>query len=62
MNFLGVGLHNYGFTAEKLWTVMMFYGVMMGFILLGAITCLLEKREKAVKAAQEFGVKGPVEA
>ena len=34
----------------------------MGFIVLGGITCLLEKRAKAVKAAREFGAKEPVEA
>jgi hypothetical protein len=62
VNFLNVGLHNYGFAAEKLWTVMLFYGVMMAFIVLGGITCLLEKRAKAVKAAREFGVKAPMEA
>ena len=62
VNFLNVGLHNYGFAAEKLWTVYLFYGVMMAFIVLGGITCLLEKRAKAVKAVREFGVKAPVEA
>jgi ABC-type transport system involved in cytochrome c biogenesis permease subunit len=62
VNFLNVGLHNYGFAAEKLWTVQVFYGVMTGFILLGAVTCLLEKRAKAVKAASGVDLKKPAEA
>ncbi len=62
VNFLNVGLHNYGFAAEKLWTVMVFYGVMMGFIVLGAVTCLLEKRSKSVKAASGVDLKKPAEA
>jgi ABC-type transport system involved in cytochrome c biogenesis permease subunit len=62
VNFLNIGLHNYGFAAEKLWTVMLFYAVMMAFIVLGGITCLLEKRAKAVKAAREFETKEPVKA
>jgi ABC-type transport system involved in cytochrome c biogenesis permease subunit len=35
VNFLGVGLHNYGFTAGKN-TIWAFYGVMLLFILFGA--------------------------
>jgi ABC-type transport system involved in cytochrome c biogenesis permease subunit len=62
VNFLNVGLHNYGFAAEKLWTVQVFYAIMGGFILLGALTWLLEKRAKSVKAAREFEVKDPVKA
>ena len=61
VNFLNVGLHNYGFAAEKLWTVVVFYAIMSGFILLGAITWLMEKRAKSVKTAREFEVKKPVE-
>ena len=39
-----------------------FYAIMGGFILLGALTWLLEKRAKSVKAAREFEVKDPVKA
>ncbi|MCW1886223.1 cytochrome c biogenesis protein CcsA [Luteolibacter flavescens] len=46
VNFLNVGLHNYGFSAEKIWAVRAFYGIMMGFIVWGAIACLLERMNK----------------
>jgi len=46
VNFLNVGLHNYGFAAEKLWTVKAFYAVMMGFILWGSIACWIEKLQQ----------------
>lgn len=41
VNFLGVGLHNYGFTAGKntIWT---FYAAMSAIVLFGAITAALE--------------------
>jgi ABC-type transport system involved in cytochrome c biogenesis permease subunit len=45
VNFLGVGLHNYGFTAGKE-TIWVFYGVMMLFILFGAVAMLVERYEK----------------
>jgi ABC-type transport system involved in cytochrome c biogenesis permease subunit len=62
VNFLNVGLHNYGFAAEKLWTVLVFYAIMMVFIVLGAVTCLMERRAKSVKAAREVELKRRVEA
>lgn len=42
VNFLGVGLHNYGFTAGK-GTIWVFYGVITAFLLFGFIAMLLEK-------------------
>ncbi|MEI6604447.1 MAG: cytochrome c biogenesis protein CcsA [Verrucomicrobiota bacterium] len=44
VNFLGVGLHNYGFTAGKdvLWT---FYLALLGLIIFGSISKWLESRE-----------------
>ena len=44
VNFLGVGLHNYGFTASKdvLWT---FYLVMLGLMIFGGTAKLLESRK-----------------
>lgn len=43
VNFLGVGLHNYGFTADKKFMVYIFYGVILTFILLGVVAMLMEK-------------------
>jgi hypothetical protein len=60
VNFLGVGLHNYGFAAEKVGAVYAFYAVMWTFILWGGIACWLEKRAKKEKAPAE--VKETVEA
>jgi ABC-type transport system involved in cytochrome c biogenesis permease subunit len=48
VNFLGVGLHNYGFTAGKN-TIWMFYGVMTTFIAFGAIAAALESPRVATK-------------
>ena len=45
VNFLGVGLHNYGFTAGK-GTIWVFYGVMVSFILFGVIAMLVGKLSK----------------
>lgn len=58
VNFLGVGLHNYGFTGKAgiIWT---FYGSVMAVILLGALAMFVEradKRQRKEKAASE--VKG----
>lgn len=58
VNFLGVGLHNYGFTGKAgiIWT---FYGAVMAVILFGALAMLVEradKRQRKVKTATE--VKG----
>lgn len=58
VNFLGVGLHNYGFTAGK-GTIWLFYAVMLGFIMFGFLAMLVEKYSKpmgAVKKQEE--VKG----
>jgi ABC-type transport system involved in cytochrome c biogenesis permease subunit len=50
VNFLGVGLHNYGFTAGKS-TIWVFYGVMTIFLSFGAAAMLWEKRSKSSKKA-----------
>ncbi len=55
VNFLNVGLHNYGFSAEKIWAVRAFYGVMLGFILWGGIACLIERMQKKAKAELPVG-------
>jgi ABC-type transport system involved in cytochrome c biogenesis permease subunit len=46
VNFLGVGLHNYGFTAGKN-TIWAFYACMLAVLGLGAIAVLNERRVKA---------------
>jgi ABC-type transport system involved in cytochrome c biogenesis permease subunit len=58
VNFLNVGLHNYGFSAEKIWAVRAFYGVMLGFILWGGIACLMECLAKK-KPKAELAVGAP---
>jgi ABC-type transport system involved in cytochrome c biogenesis permease subunit len=45
VNFLGVGLHNYGFTAGKS-TIWMVYAVLTGIIVFGVITMIVEKVSK----------------
>ena len=58
VNFLGVGLHNYGFTAGK-GTIWVFYGMMMLFILFGAVAMIVEHYDKQAKrAAKHAAVKG----
>ena len=46
VNFLGVGLHNYGFTAGKS-TIWAFYTAMTALLVFGAIAMVLEKDRKA---------------
>ena len=46
VNFLGVGLHNYGFTAGKD-TLYYFYAFILLILAFGVIAMLLEKNEKA---------------
>jgi ABC-type transport system involved in cytochrome c biogenesis permease subunit len=53
VNFLGVGLHNYGFTAGKN-TIWVFYFVMMLFLLYGFMAMLLEKFLADQKAPEPF--------
>jgi ABC-type transport system involved in cytochrome c biogenesis permease subunit len=50
VNFLGVGLHNYGFTTGKD-TIWIFYGVMMVFILFGTVAMLVEYFDKQAERA-----------
>jgi ABC-type transport system involved in cytochrome c biogenesis permease subunit len=58
VNFLGVGLHNYGFTG-KAGIIWAFYGVMMVFILFGLIALLVERFNKAsAKLVRQAEVKG----
>jgi ABC-type transport system involved in cytochrome c biogenesis permease subunit len=52
VNFLGVGLHNYGFTAGKD-TIWMFYGVMVGFLAFGFIAMFMERMEKSQKVVKQ---------
>jgi ABC-type transport system involved in cytochrome c biogenesis permease subunit len=47
VNFLNVGLHNYGFAAEKKWAVMAFYGIMLVFVVWGGIGWLVERLGKS---------------
>lgn len=49
VNFLGVGLHNYGFTAGKdtIWT---FYAVMLGFMIFGIGVMIFESYVKKAKS------------
>ena len=42
VNFLGVGLHNYGFTADKKFLIFIFYGIVMLFIFFGITAMLVE--------------------
>jgi ABC-type transport system involved in cytochrome c biogenesis permease subunit len=58
VNFLGVGLHSYGFTG-KAGIIWVFYSVMMGFILFGAVAMIVEHYEKKAKrAAKPKEIKG----
>jgi ABC-type transport system involved in cytochrome c biogenesis permease subunit len=45
VNFLGVGLHNYGFTAGKS-TIWAFYGIIMAILLFGGMAWMLENARK----------------
>ena len=56
VNFLGVGLHNYGFTTGK-GTIFIFYGVMVGFAGLAGIAIFIESLDKR---RQRLGVKTKV--
>jgi len=48
VNFLGVGLHNYGFTAEKKWMVWIFYAAMGAVMLFGAIVMWNERNRRKI--------------
>jgi ABC-type transport system involved in cytochrome c biogenesis permease subunit len=59
VNFLGVGLHNYGFTAGKS-TIWGFYIVMLVILTFGIIAMVLEKDRKPGKAASKAaGIDAP---
>ena len=49
MNFLGVGLHNYGFTAGKD-TIWKFYAVIGVMMIFGAVIMLIERSAKKTVA------------
>jgi ABC-type transport system involved in cytochrome c biogenesis permease subunit len=55
VNFLNVGLHNYGFAADKKFWLLIFYGIMGIFLLWGGLACLLEKIDKK-KAKEDLAV------
>ncbi len=58
VNFLGVGLHNYGFTAGK-GAIWVFYAAMIIFILFGAVAVIVEYYDKQAKrTAKEKTVEG----
>ena len=59
VNFLGVGLHNYGFTAGK-GTIWIFYGVMLAFVGVALIAMYVERWDKrsAAKMKESGSVKG----
>lgn len=57
VNFLGVGLHNYGFAADKMSTLWKFYGLMIGFMVVGAVAAMIERSGKKAKAAK--GIESP---
>ena len=52
VNFLGVGLHNYGFTAGK-GPIWLFYGVMVVFLAFGFVAMFMERIEKSEKVAKQ---------
>lgn len=56
VNFLGVGLHNYGFTAGK-GSIWIFYSVMLAVFLFGMIVMLIEKSRRKT-SAQPAGEQG----
>jgi ABC-type transport system involved in cytochrome c biogenesis permease subunit len=60
VNFLGVGLHNYGFTAGKN-TIWLFYSVILLILIFGFIAWAMEKNEKARGKVNQAGAK-PMEA
>ncbi|MEX1049846.1 MAG: cytochrome c biogenesis protein CcsA [Akkermansiaceae bacterium] len=51
VNFLGVGLHNYGFTAGKN-TIWQFYGVILAILIFGFISMMVERSQKLARNAK----------
>ena len=49
-NFLGVGLHNYGFTAGKN-TIWQFYAVILAVLVFGFIAMIVERNQKPARVA-----------
>lgn len=46
VNFLGIGLHNYGFTADKKFMIFIYYGAMLVFVGIALIAMLVEWVDK----------------
>ncbi len=57
VNFLGVGLHNYGFTAGK-GTIWQFYGIMGLFMVFGFIAMAMERYDKKEKRVTDSSTAG----
>jgi ABC-type transport system involved in cytochrome c biogenesis permease subunit len=53
VNFLGIGLHNYGFAADKIKALYGYYAVMAVFILWGGIACFIERMQCAEKEREK---------
>ena len=51
VNFLGVGLHNYGFTAGKN-TIWLFYSVILAILIFGFVVRLLEGKSKPANLSE----------
>lgn len=59
VNFLGVGLHNYGFAADKINALYAFYGAIGFFMLVGGVTWFVEYMLKATEDIAPGRQKGP---
>jgi ABC-type transport system involved in cytochrome c biogenesis permease subunit len=63
VNFFNVGLHNYGFADDKKNALLLFYGVMVFFMLVGMVTCFVERMLKTAAEAdarrEREGLAGP---
>jgi ABC-type transport system involved in cytochrome c biogenesis permease subunit len=53
VNFLGVGLHNYGFTAGKS-AIWIFYGVMASFLAFGMVIWWLERMQPRLAPSRQL--------
>lgn len=47
VNFFNVGLHNYGFADDKKNALLFFYAVMVFFMVVGTVTCFVERMMKS---------------
>jgi ABC-type transport system involved in cytochrome c biogenesis permease subunit len=60
VNFLGVGLHNYGFAADKVFIVYCFYACVLAIMGFGAVTWLIEAVNAQKSATPKPHEKAPV--